>query len=294
MVLLKNLVAYNELNNFATKQFYYMSINSNKRAPIILITNDDGFQAKGLGALIEMAKPFGRIVVVAPDEGNSGMSHAITIKHPLRLRNHKRTDGVEIYSVNGTPVDCVKLAMNQVLKSQPDMILSGVNHGSNSSVSVFYSGTMAAVIEGCLYGIPSIGFSLLDYTADADFTGVVKYGKPIIESILESGLKKGTCLNVNFPAIPTNDIKGIKACRQNMGTWREEFDKRTDPRGIDYFWLTGYYHNEEPNATDTDEFALSKGYVSIVPININLTDNDELERLKGMSFIEKNNFAVNS
>lgn len=264
-----------------------MSSNFDKRTPVILITNDDGFQAKGLGALIEMAKPFGRIVVVAPEEGNSGMSHAITIKHPLRIRKHQRLDSVELYSVNGTPVDCVKLAMNQVLKNTPDLLLSGVNHGSNASVSVFYSGTMAAAIEGCLYGIPSIGFSLLDYLPDADFSGTIEHGKHVIETVLNHGLKKGICLNVNFPAIPENEIKGIKLCRQNMGTWREEFDKRTDPRGIEYFWLTGYYHNEEPNAVDTDETALSQGFVSVVPVSIDFTDKEELERLKSISFFEK-------
>lgn len=257
-----------------------MLTSTDKRLPLILITNDDGFQAKGIGALIEMAKPLGRVIVVAPYEGNSGMSHAITIKHPLRLHKHKRTDGVEMYSVNGTPVDCVKLAMNQVLPHKPDLILSGINHGSNSSVSVFYSGTMAAVIEGCLYGIPSIGFSLLNYLPDADFEGAVKFGRPIIESVLASGLAKGTCLNVNIPAIPAENIQGIKVCRQNMGTWREEFDKRTDPRGVDYFWLTGYYQNEEPEATDTDEFALSNGFVSIVPVSIDLTDKAELTKLQ--------------
>lgn len=263
-----------------------MSSNLEDRTPLILITNDDGFQAKGIGALIEMAKPYGRIVVVAPEEGNSGMSHAITIKHPLRIRRHNRIDDVEMYSVNGTPVDCIKLSMNQILKNKPDLILSGINHGSNASVSVFYSGTMAAAIEGCLYGIPSIGFSLLDYTSDADFTGAIDYGKLVIEAVLDEGLKKGTCLNVNFPAIPSNEIKGIKLCRQNMGTWREEFDKRTDPRGIDYYWLTGYYLNEEPNATDTDESVLSEGYVSVVPVKVDFTDKDELERLKKISFIE--------
>jgi len=256
-----------------------MSTSLNSREPLILISNDDGYRAKGLEALIQMAKPLGRVVVVAPSEGRSGMSHAITIKDPLRIRRQKRTDDVELYSVNGTPVDCIKLAMSQVLKTTPDIILSGVNHGSNSSVSVFYSGTMGAAIEGCLYGIPSIGFSLLDFMPDADFTGAVEYGKPIIESVLANGLKRGVCLNVNFPAIPAEEIKGVRVCRQNMGTWREEFDKRTDPRGIDYYWLTGYFHNEEPEATDTDEYALANGYVSVVPIRADLTDMAEVETL---------------
>jgi 5'-nucleotidase len=211
------------------------------------------------------------------------MSHAITIKDPLRIRKHKRTDDVDFYSVNGTPVDCVKLSMNQVFKSPPDMILSGINHGSNASVSIFYSGTMAAVIEGCLYGIPSIGFSLLDFLPEADFTGAVHYGKAVIQNVLEHGISPGSCLNVNFPAIPVEKIKGIKVCRQNKGTWREEFERRVDPRGHEYFWLTGYFKNEEPKATDTDEHALSKGYVSVVPVSIDLTCHKEIPRLQSLN-----------
>ncbi|MDY0197442.1 MAG: 5'/3'-nucleotidase SurE [Tenuifilaceae bacterium] len=256
--------------------------SKSSRKPVILVTNDDGINAKGIKALAEMAKQFGRVVVVAPDEGNSGMSHAITIKHPLRLKKHNWGDDIEAYSVNGTPVDCVKLAINQVFKHKPDMLLSGINHGSNSSVSVFYSGTMAAAIEGCLYDIPSIGFSLLDYMSDADFSGAIKFGKQIIQNVLDNGIRNGVCLNVNVPAIPKDEIKGIKICRQNMGTWREEFDKRTDPRGTDYFWLTGYFQNDEPQAIDTDEYALSNGYVSIVPVSIDLTDKIEHARLSGL------------
>lgn len=261
-----------------------MPRRKDNRLPVILVTNDDGIRAKGLHSLIEMAKPFGRIVVVAPEEGNSGMSHAITIKTPLRIRKHKRTDDVDFYSVNGTPVDCVKLAMNQVFSSPPDMLLSGINHGSNSSVSVFYSGTMAAVIEGCLYGIPSIGFSLLDFMPEADFTGAVHYGRTVIQNVLEHGLADGCCLNVNVPAIPLENIKGIKVCRQNKGTWREEFERRVDPRGMEYFWLTGYFKNEEPMATDTDEYLLSKGYISVVPIGVDLTNHKELSRLQSYDF----------
>jgi len=261
-----------------------MSKKKSDRKLVILVTNDDGIKAKGIHSLIEMVKSFGRIVVVAPEEANSGMSHAITIKEPLRLRNHKRTDEVEFYSVNGTPVDCVKLAMNQILRKKPDLIVSGINHGSNASVSVFYSGTMAAAIEGCFYGIPSIGFSLLDYLPEADFTGAIKYGKAIVQNVLEHGLEVGTCLNVNFPAIPEDKIKGVKLCRQNKGTWREEFEKRVDPRGHEYFWLTGYFHNEEPNSTDTDEYFLSKNYATIVPVSVDLTNYRELERMKSMEF----------
>lgn len=261
-----------------------MAMESNEdRRPAILVTNDDGYRAKGLEALIEMAKPLGRVVAVAPEEGHSGMSHAITITTPLRLRKHRRTDGVELYSVNGTPVDCVKLAMNQLFRNLPELVLSGVNHGSNSSVSVFYSGTMAAAIEGCLYGIPSVGFSLLDYTSNPDFSAAIEYGRGVLREVLANGLEKGCCLNVNFPVLPLHDIKGIRICRQNRGVWREEFEKRTDPHGMDYYWLTGYFHNEEPNATDTDEWALANGYISVVPVTIDLTHHKELQRLRGWS-----------
>ncbi len=274
------LCNYNELNNFATLQMNSMLNDNSKRTPVILVTNDDGINAKGIQCLIEMVKPFGRIVVVAPKEGNSGMSHAITMKTPLRLKKIARADDVEFYSVNGTPVDCIKLAMSQVLKNPPDLIVSGINHGSNSSVSILYSGTMAAVIEGCLYGIPAIGFSLLDYMPDADFTGVMNHCPQVIERVLKTGLPIRTCLNVNIPAIPSSEIKGIKVCRQNKGIWREEFEKRTDPRGYEYFWLTGYYHNEEPDVTDTDEHALNNGYISIVPISTDLTDYNLLNSFK--------------
>lgn len=261
-----------------------MEKSTEERRPIILVTNDDGFRAKGIEALIEMVKPFGRVVAVAPDEGNSGMSHAITIKTPLRLKKRKRADDVELYSVNGTPVDCVKLAMNQLFRIPPDLIVSGINHGSNSSVSIFYSGTMAAAIEGCLYNIPSIGFSLLDYTDDPDFSAAIHFGRTVVQNVLENGLSNGTCLNVNIPVLKTEEIKGVKICRQNSGVWKEEFDKRTDPRGQVYYWLTGYFHNNEPDATDTDEWALNNGFISIVPISIDFTRYQEIEKLKSWSF----------
>jgi 5'-nucleotidase len=270
-----------------------MENSSETRRPVILVTNDDGFRAKGIEALVKMAKPFGRVIVVAPEEGNSGMSHAITIKTPLRINKRSESEEVVIYSVNGTPVDCVKLAMNQLFTNPPDLILSGINHGSNASVSIFYSGTMAATIEGSLYHIPSIGFSLLDYTENPDFSAAVHYGQTIIQSVLETGLSKGTCLNVNIPVIPINEIKGIKICRQNSGIWKEEFDKRTDPRGQEYFWLTGYFYNNEPDATDTDEWALANGYISIVPITTDLTNYREIERLNQWSITKQSqNYAA--
>lgn len=265
-----------------------MEKTKEERRPVILVTNDDGYKSTGFAALIEMVKPFGRIIAIAPNEGNSGMSHAITIKTPLRLKRRKRDDDVEMYSVNGTPVDCVKLAMNQIFQIPPDLIISGINHGSNSSVSVFYSGTMAAAIEGCLYHIPSIGFSLLDYTSNPDFSAAIHFGREVVRNVIENGLSNGTCLNVNFPLLRIDEIKGIKICRQNSGVWKEEFDKRTDPHGRDYYWLTGYYHNNEPEATDTDEWALNNGYISIVPIKIDITSYKELERLNSWNFSVQN------
>jgi 5'-nucleotidase len=249
---------------------------------VILVTNDDGYKSGGIEALIEMVKPLGRVVVVAPEEGNSGMSHAITIKVPLRMKHRSRNDDVELYSVNGTPVDCVKLAMNELFATNPpDLMVSGINHGSNASISVVYSGTIAAAIEGCLYGIPSVGFSILDYGECPDFRASIIYGREILKGVLEKGISPECCLNVNIPVLPPHEIKGVKVARQNRGSWREEFEKRTDPRGVNYYWLTGYFHNDEPEATDTDEYYLSKGYITVVPVNVDLTDYQEMKKLQG-------------
>ena len=249
--------------------------------PLILVTNDDGVQAPGIQALMEMVRPLGRVLVVAPEEGNSGMSHAITIKTPLRLKKIKEEKNLLVYSCNGTPADCVKLSMSELCGSKkPDLLVSGINHGSNSSISIVYSGTMAATIEGCLSGIPSVGFSLLDYSYNADFTAAVKFGRQVAEKVLQEGLTTGVCLNVNIPVMSAEKVKGFRVCRQNKGSWREEFEKRTDPRGSEYFWLTGYFHNDEPEATDTDEWALTNGYISIVPIKVDFTDYNEISRLK--------------
>ncbi|OFX26278.1 MAG: 5'/3'-nucleotidase SurE [Bacteroidetes bacterium GWA2_31_9] len=250
--------------------------------PLILVTNDDGFDAKGIESLIEVSREFGEIVVIAPDVSRSGMSHAITIKEPLRITNISENDNLTIYSTNGTPVDCVKLAINQILPKLPDLILSGINHGSNASISVIYSGTMGAVMEGCIYGIPSIGFSILDYSKNADFTASKIYARHIIRNVLKNGINKGTCLNVNIPKGLPHELKGIKVCRQTKGMWKEEFDKRTDPHKCDYFWLTGYFENLEPENDDTDEWALANKYVSIVPTIIDFTDYVAVKSLKNL------------
>jgi len=248
---------------------------------LILVSNDDGVDAKGLKTLIEVASRYGTVLVVAPSEAQSGMSHAITIKTPLRAKRLKKTENIEIYSCQGTPVDCVKLAINQLLEGrQPDLLLSGVNHGSNSSSSVIYSGTMAVAMEGCVNQIPSVGFSLLSYDPDADFTASAKIIEKVIENIFENGLEEGVCLNVNIPYLPYDQIKGIKICRQAKGLWKEEFVKRVDPHQGEYYWLTGYYLNLEEDSEDTDERALSEGFASIVPIHIDLTAYSAIQNLK--------------
>ncbi|MBL7110446.1 MAG: 5'/3'-nucleotidase SurE [Bacteroidales bacterium] len=251
-----------------------------KKERLILITNDDGFQAKGLKALIELVKPLGEVVVIAPTESRSGMSHAITVKDPIRVKKIIEEPNYTMQCCSGTPVDCVKLAINTLLDRKPDLILSGINHGSNSSASILYSGTMAAALEGCLNGIPSIGFSLLDYSPDAEFKGTAKYISEIIDKALNSGMPSGTCLNVNFPKENSQDIKGVMICRQTRGVWIEEFDKRTDPQEKTYYWLTGEFKNLEPSAVDTDEWALKNNYVSIVPVQTDFTSYQAIDHFK--------------
>ncbi len=246
----------------------------------IFITNDDGYRAPGLAALIEMVRPYGTITVVAPEEAQSGMSNAITIKVPVRIRKVSEEEGLRVYACSGTPADCVKLAMNSLFEQLPDLLVSGINHGSNSSVAVIYSGTLGAAAEGTLYGIPSIGFSLTDHSADADFSAAIVYGRKIIDQVLAHPFAPHTFLNVNFPALPGDKIKGIKLSRQNKGAWIKEYEKRTDPSGHDYYWLTGEFVNHEDQATDTDENALNAGYVSVVPHHLDMTEHRELERLR--------------
>lgn len=251
---------------------------------LILISNDDGIHAKGLEKLIEVVMPFGDVVVVAPGKGESGMSHAITMKHPVRIRKISEEPGLTKYSCSGTPVDSVKLALNKILTRKPDFIFSGINHGSNSSISVIYSGTLGAVTEGCFNGIPSAGFSLLDHDPDADFTLACKYSSKIINNVIKHSLPDGTCLNVNFPVIPADEIRGIKVCRQATGVWKEEYDKRIDPYGSDYYWLTGDFNNFEPDAEDTDEWALKNKYVSVVPIKVDFTSFEALDIIRKWDF----------
>jgi 5'-nucleotidase len=254
-----------------------MSVNNEK---IILICNDDGYNAKGIEALTEVAKNYGRVVVCAPTDGMSGMSHAITFNKPLRLFHLKDFENVSYYRTTGTPSDSVKLAFDKVLDRKPDYIFSGINHGSNTAGSVLYSGTMAAAMEGALNMIPSAGFSLLNHDVDADFSAAKFFVDKIIKSIVEEGLMPGACLNVNIPDLPKDKIKGVRYCRMTRGFWEEEFEKRTDPHNRDYFWLTGVYNNAEPNDKDTDEWAVKNNYVSIVPLQTDMTNYKLLKDLR--------------
>lgn len=244
---------------------------SKKEKPVILVTNDDGIAAPGIAALVEAVKGLGKIVVVAPDKPQSGMGHAITIGYPLRLSKLNVIDDIEYYSCSGTPVDCVKLAVDKILHRKPDICVSGVNHGANHSINVIYSGTMSAALEAAIESIPSIGFSLLDPSIEADFTGAKKYARIIVEHVLSGkSLDKHLCLNVNIPAVSENLIKGAKVCRQAYAKYEEEFDERNDPSGKKYFWLTGEFQNFD-KGKDTDVWALKNNYVSIVPVQFDLT-----------------------
>jgi 5'-nucleotidase len=243
----------------------------NTKKPVILITNDDGISAPGIMNLVEAVKDLGKIVVVAPDKPQSGMGHAITIGHPLRLQKSNQFEGIECYSCTGTPVDCVKLAVDKVLHRKPDLCLSGINHGANHSINVIYSGTMSAAVEAAIESIPSAGFSLLDYNIEADFTGARKYTRKVVEMMLDTDLNKHTILNVNIPSIPAELLKGFRICRQAYAKYEEDFIERTDPNGRLYYWLTGEFVNFD-KGTDTDVWALANDYVSVVPVQFDLTN----------------------
>ena len=248
--------------------------------PLILVTNDDGIGAPGIQALVEVAQKFGDVVVVAPDSPQSGQGHAITLEHPLRFYKVNVLQGVEAYECSGTPVDCVKLAKHVVCKERNiDLCISGINHGSNASINIIYSGTMSAAMEASIEGIPSIGFSLLDYRLDADFTAAQHYAAEIIENVLEKGLQETLLLNVNIPKLSLEEIKGVKVCRQAEGRWSEDFIENNDPSGRPYYWLSGRFILED-EGEDTDIKALEDGYVSVVPSMHNLTAFPALDKMK--------------
>ena len=246
--------------------------------PLILVTNDDSIYAKGLESLVEVAKKFGDVLVVAPDSPQSGMGHAITINDPLRIQEYHKFEGVKAYSCTGTPVDCVKLAIYGVLNKKPDLILSGINHGANFSINVIYSGTMSAAIEGAVEKIPSIGFSLLDYDQEADFTGAQKYAEILIKNVFDKKMTPGICLNVNIPKGNAEDIKGVRICRQGMGQWQDDFQERVDTFDRPYFWLAGSFKNLD-KGEDTDTWALDHNYVSVVPTHFDMTAHREIPEL---------------
>lgn len=254
-----------------------------KNRPLILVTNDDGIIAPGIKSLVEIARELGDVIVVAPDSPQSGQGHAITIEHPLRLNKVNVFDGIRAYECNGTPVDCVKLAKNVILKDRKaDLCLSGINHGSNASINIIYSGTMSAAMEACIEGIPSIGFSLLDYSFDADFKSSAPFIQFIIQQVLEKGMPNTKLLNVNIPNVRREGIKGIKICRQAKGRWEEEFIQAIDPRGQPYYWLTGKFKYDD-SGNDTDMEALAEGYISIVPSKYDLT---QYEAITSLNFLK--------
>lgn len=253
------------------------------KRPLILISNDDGYHSKGLQSLIEMVCPLADLLVCAPESGRSGFSCAFSAADPLRLKLRRRREGVEIWSCSGTPVDCVKIALDQLCKDRwPDMVIGGINHGDNASVNSHYSGTMGVTMEGCMKYIPSVAFSLCDHSDDADFAPLASLVRSITERVLREGLPRGVCLNVNFPL--ATEFRGVRICRMARGTWGNEVVRCHHPRGYDYYWMTGEYTNDEPEAEDTDNWALNHGYVAITPTEVDVTSYEMMERMKDWTF----------
>jgi 5'-nucleotidase len=256
---------------------------SQNQRPLILVSNDDGYLARGVRQLVSWLKEFGDIVAVCPDSARSGQSMAITVDKALRIVETDSVDGVPMYKVNGTPVDCVKLAIYALCDRKPDLVVSGINHGSNASINVVYSGTMGATFEGCAFGIPSVGFSLTDHSLDADFEGCKPFVKKIIKTVLTSGLPEGVCLNVNIPdchPYPTE----MRLVKSTKGKWSDEYERYVDPFGRPFYWLKGVFVNDEPENQNTDEWCLKHGIVSVVPVLLDRTAamNDSLEKIKAV------------
>lgn len=251
----------------------------NKKKPLILISNDDGYKAKGINSLIKMVRELGDVLVCAPDGARSGMACAFSANTPLTLTRRHSEQGLEVWSCNGTPVDCVKMALAELCRDRrPDLVLGGINHGDNGTVNTHYSGTMGVVMEGCMKYIPSVAFSICDYNADADFEPLTSYVKQFTQHVLSHGLPRGVCLNINFPVLPA--FKGVKVCRMAFGSWGNEVSKCHHPRGYDYWWMVGQYTNDEPEAEDTDNWAVTHGYVSITPTRMDVTAYEAMEEFK--------------
>lgn len=249
--------------------------------PLILISNDDGFEAGGIRALVDFVRPLADVLVCAPEGPRSGYSCAFTASDPLTLRRRNNMgDDVEVWSCSGTPVDCVKLAIDQFClgKRMPDLVLGGINHGDNSTVNNHYSGTVGVALEGCMKYIPSIAFSLCSHLPDANFEPMRHHVQEIVHRVLIEGLPKGICLNVNFPV--QEQFEGVKICRMTYGRWVNEVVKRPHPRGYDYFWMVGHYENDEPEAEDTDQWALNHGYVAITPTMLDVTAYEYMDHLR--------------
>ena len=246
--------------------------------PLILVTNDDGITAPGIRNLVNFMSEIGEVVVVAPNSPQSGKGHAITINSTLTFEEINLEGSQKDYSLSGTPVDCVKFALDKILTRKPDLVVSGINHGSNSSINVIYSGTMSAAVEAGVEGLQSIGFSLADFSWDADFSQAKEFIQQIVKKVLQNPLPKGIVLNVNIPKLKKNEIKGIRVCKQADAKWEESFDERINPHGKKYFWLTGYFNNMD-NSANADEVALSEGYISVVPVKFDLTAHEYIVSL---------------
>lgn len=250
-----------------------------KQRPLILVSNDDGVISKGISELIKFLRPLGEIVVVAPDAPRSGTACAMTVNEPIHYALVRREVGLAVYKCSGTPVDCVKLAMHAILERRPDLVVAGINHGDNSAVNVHYSGTMGVVIEGCLKGIPSIGFSLCDHGADADFTPAGPYVREIARQVLEKGLPPLTCLNVNFPV--TANLKGVRICEQAKGQWVREWENFAHRGDSHYYWLTGEFEPTDTENEQSDYWALSHDYVAVTPTTVDVTARTLIDDLQG-------------
>lgn len=249
-----------------------------EKKPLILISNDDGYQAKGINCLIDMVRDLGDVLVCAPDGPRSGFACAFSATTPLTLTLRSKEEGVEVWSCNGTPVDCVKMALAELCPRKPDMVIGGINHGDNASVNTHYSGTMGVTMEGCMKYIPSVAFSLCDHHDDADFEPLRPYVRQMTQRVLREGLPKGVCLNVNFPLVA--EYQGVKVCRMAFGTWGSEVTRCHHPRGYDYWWMVGHYQNDEPEAEDTDNWALRHGYVAITPTQMDVTAHQMIAQMK--------------
>lgn len=264
-----------------------------EKRPLILISNDDGYQAKGINSLVDMVKELGEVVVCAPEGPRSGFSCAFSATTPLLLTLREKRPGVQIWSCNGTPVDCVKLALSEILDRKPDLVLGGINHGDNGSVNSHYSGTMGVVMEGCMKYIPSVAYSLCDHAEDADFEPLVPYIKKFTKKVLEEGLPKGVCLNINFPKkgdtdgfrTVKGDYHGVRVCRMAYGSWNNEITTCHHPRGYDYYWMVGHYTDDEPDAHDTDSWALDHGYIAITPTHADVTAYEAMNHFKELENI---------